>query len=89
MSGATPRGVAAVGVVVAFDAREGLGRIALDDASEVAFHATQLADGTRTVEVGRRVSVQVVPWHLGRREATDVRYASPAPGWDDPADPGC
>jgi cold shock CspA family protein len=72
VTGARPRGRRATGIVTAFDAREGLGRIALDDGDVVGFHATQLADGTRTIEVGRRVVVTVVPWHRGLSEATDV-----------------
>jgi cold shock CspA family protein len=75
VSGARARGARAGGVVAAFDAVEGLGRITLDDGDEVSFHATQLADGSRTIEVGRRVVLTVVPWHLGRREATDVAWA--------------
>lgn len=75
MSGARARGHSAGGVVTAFDVTEGLGRLALDDGEEVGFHATQLADGTRTIEAGRRVVAIVRPWHAGRREATDVAVA--------------
>jgi cold shock CspA family protein len=75
VSGVGARGVRVRGIVVSFDTAEGLGRITLDDGEEVAFHATQLADGSRTIEVGRRVVVTVVPWHLGRHEATDVAGA--------------
>lgn len=78
MSGARARGVHASGVVTAFDEEEGLGRIALDDGGEVGFHATQLADGTRAIEAGTRVAASVVPWHRGRREATDVEARDPA-----------
>ncbi|HEV3328976.1 MAG TPA: cold shock domain-containing protein [Acidimicrobiales bacterium] len=66
------------GVVTAFDEHEGLGSIALDDGEEVGFHATQLADGTRAIETGTRVVASVVPWHRGRREATDVTVRDPA-----------
>lgn len=71
-SGTTIRRHVAEGVVVAFDEGAGLGRVGLADATEVGFHATQLADGTRRIEVGSPVSVQVVPWHRGRLEATAV-----------------
>jgi cold shock CspA family protein len=71
-SGTGGNGSRSHGVVTAFDAREGLGRLTLDDGEEVGFHATQLSDGTRTIEVGRRVVARVVAWHRGQLEATDV-----------------
>ena len=72
MTGARAAGDAAHGVVTAFDATEGLGVVRLDDGGDVGFHATQLADGTRTIDVGRSVDVVVVPWHRGRLEAAEV-----------------
>jgi cold shock CspA family protein len=63
---------AQAGVVATFDEHVGLGAIALDDGREVAFHATQLADGSRRVEVGVRVTARVVRWHRGELEATMV-----------------
>jgi hypothetical protein len=75
VTGARARGVPASGVVTAFDVDEGLGRITLDGGDVVTFHATQLADGSRTVDVGRCVVLTVVPWHLGRREGADVTGA--------------
>ena len=75
MTAARPAGVPVGGVVAAFDAAEGLGRLLLDDGETVGFHATQLVDGTRTIEVGRRVVARVVPWHAGCLEATDVAVA--------------
>jgi cold shock CspA family protein len=36
------------------------------------FHCTEIADGTRSVEVGRRVAFDVVAGHLGRMEAVRV-----------------
>ncbi len=80
MTGTHARGVRASGVVTAFDVEEGLGRIALDDGEEVGFHATQLADGSRAIEVGTRVVASVVPWHRGQSEATDVKVRVPARG---------
>lgn len=69
------------GRVVAFDPLEGLGTIELDGGGRVAVHATQLADGTRRVEVGAVVELEVVPWHAGALEATCVRTVGPgAPG---------
>lgn len=59
------------GVVVAFDAREGLGELRVDG-QDYRFHATQLTDGTRHVAVGTSVTAHLVAWHQGRLEATDV-----------------
>ena len=60
------------GVVVAFDELRGLGVIRGDDGADVPFHCTAIADGSRTVETGRRVSFEVVPGLLGRWEASGV-----------------
>jgi hypothetical protein len=80
VSGTAPRGVGARGVVVAFDERAGLGTVDVEGHGIVGFHATQLADGTRTTAVGRHVLVTVVPWHAGRAEATAIVDAPvPAP----------
>ena len=76
MSGARPHGVSASGTVCAFDERAGLGVLRLEDGREVGFHATQLASGTRTTEVGRRVESTIVAWHRGRDEATDIHDAT-------------
>jgi cold shock CspA family protein len=58
--------------VTAFDEAVGLGTARLGDGREVPFHATQLRDGTRRVDVGARVSGVVVAWHLGRDELADL-----------------
>jgi hypothetical protein len=60
------------GVVAAFDEHVGLGEIALADGRLVGFHSTQLADGSRRVQVGARVAVRVLRWHRGELEATMV-----------------
>ncbi len=62
----------AEGVVASFDATSGLGTLRLDDGREVAFHATQLADGTRAIAVATPVTARIVPWHLGGMEATAI-----------------
>jgi cold shock CspA family protein len=64
------------GVVVAFDDHAGFGELRLDDGRDVFFHCTAIADGTRTIDVGTAVSAVVVPGHLGRYEAADVRPVS-------------
>ncbi|MDA8317845.1 MAG: cold shock domain-containing protein [Actinomycetota bacterium] len=62
-----------LGMVSAFDEARGLGTVA-DEASATTwpFHCTQIADGTRSVEVHRRVAFDVVAGHLGRMEAVRV-----------------
>jgi cold shock CspA family protein len=61
------------GVVAAFDDHRGYGSISRSgDGTELFFHCTALADGSRTVEVGRRVRFTVAAGHLGRFEARAV-----------------
>jgi cold shock CspA family protein len=61
------------GVVEEFDEAVGLGTVRGDDASAYPFHCTQIADGSRRVDVGARVAFAVVPGHLGRWEATEIQ----------------
>jgi cold shock CspA family protein len=61
------------GVVAAFDDAVGFGTVRLDDGAELFVHCTAIADGSRTVAVGAAVTVVVVPGHLGRYEAADLR----------------
>ena len=64
------------GRVERFDVATGLGEIASDDGVTYSFHSTQIADGTRNIEVGAAVTFDVVPGHLGRWEATSVTATS-------------
>ena len=65
-----------IGAVVDFDEPAGYGHVVADDGSgEWFFHCTAIADGTRTIAVGAKVRFAVVPGHLGRYEATDLRPA--------------
>lgn len=61
------------GVVSSFDDPGGYGTVSADDGAEHGFHCTAIADGTRRIEVGTRVRFLVVPGHLGRWEASDLR----------------
>lgn len=54
--------------VIAFDVHVGLGTVRLDDGAEVPFHCAEIADGSRRIEVGTRVSCSVRP-KFGRTEA--------------------
>jgi CspA family cold shock protein len=65
-----------IGVVSEFDEAAGLGTVTGDDGAVYGFHCTQIADGTRTIEVGTRVCFDVVPWHQGCYEAVALSSAS-------------
>ena len=60
------------GVVAAFHEPRGLGVIETDDGDELSFHCTAIADGSRTVEPGRRVQFSVVAGLQGRWEAARI-----------------
>jgi CspA family cold shock protein len=62
------------GRVVEFDEDRGLGLIAAGEAT-YSFHCTQIADGSRSVDVGADVSFEVRAGHLGRWEATAIATA--------------
>lgn len=65
------------GTVTAFDEPAGLGTLRDDDGTEVPFHCVAIADGTRTIEVGAAVTYRLVPRHLGRWEADELRPRTP------------
>lgn len=46
-----------------------------DDGRDHFFHSTQIADGTRSIAVGTRVTFDVVPWHQGRYQAVRLTPA--------------
>ena len=56
------------GTVSAFDAARGLGTVTGEDGSDWAFHVIEIADGTRTIDVGQEVVFQPLP-KFGRRQA--------------------
>jgi cold shock CspA family protein len=59
------------GTVTEFDEARGLGTITVSDGAIYAFHCTQIADGTRTIDVGQAVRFELLP-KLGRYEATSI-----------------
>ena len=61
------------GSVTEFDDDRGLGTVAADDGGAYPFHCTAIADGTRTIPTGARVTFAVVTGPLGRTEASTVR----------------
>lgn len=62
----------AEGAVIAFDEHRGDGTVRADDGRELAFHCTAIAGGSRTIEVGARVSFQIRAGLPGRWEAAAV-----------------
>ena len=60
------------GVVTEFDEHRGTGTVRSVDGRELFFHCTGLTGGSRTIDVGTKVSFSVVPGHRGRWEAADV-----------------
>ncbi|HEV7526719.1 MAG TPA: cold shock domain-containing protein [Acidimicrobiia bacterium] len=63
------------GAVERFETASGLGEIVGSDGTIYPFHATVIADGTRTIAVGTQVEFDVVPGHRGRWEAAAVTAA--------------
>ncbi len=61
------------GVVAAFDDPRGIGTITRDDGTDYDFHCTAIADGTRTIAIGARVTFSVAPGRSGRWEAIRIR----------------
>jgi len=61
--------------VLEFDDDKGIGTVRADDGRELFFHCTQIADGTRTIPPGVRVTFEVVPGHRGRYQAIAVAPA--------------
>jgi CspA family cold shock protein len=59
------------GSVVEFDPDAGLGTVRADDGADYLFHCVEIADGTRSIEVGTRVRFEVVA-KLGRYEAARI-----------------
>lgn len=60
--------------MIEFDEAVGHGTVT-DGDEEWFFHCTAIADGSRSIPAGMTVSFVVVPGHLGRWEAGDLRPA--------------
>ncbi len=56
------------GTVTEFDGGRGLGTVTTADGREWVFHVVEIADGTRTVDVGQAVLFQPLP-RFGRTQA--------------------
>ena len=60
-------------MVASFDADAGLGTVTRDDGDSYGFHCTQIADGSRVIEVGTAVTFRVGPAGPGVWEAKELR----------------
>ncbi len=60
------------GTVTEFDEARGLGIVTATDGKAYVFHCIEVADGTRTIDVGRSVSFQPLP-KFGRYQASRIR----------------
>jgi cold shock CspA family protein len=63
------------GTVIAFDAQRGLGEVAELAGETYPFHCVEIADGSRTIEVGAKVSFTLTP-RLGGFEASRLTPVS-------------
>jgi cold shock CspA family protein len=60
------------GRVASFDPTRGLGTVLDADGTRYDFHATAIADGSRSIEVGTTVTFLVTPGQRGRYEARSL-----------------
>lgn len=72
------------GTVVEFDYERGLGTLLADDGRRLGFHCTAVADGSRQVEAGTRVTFEVMAGRRGRWEATAIRPSGVGPSPSSP-----
>jgi cold shock CspA family protein len=68
-------GARRTGRVVTFDEHAGYGSVRAEDGTELSFHCTAIADGSRTIEVGTAVTFDVVSGHNGCWEAAALVVA--------------
>lgn len=60
------------GTVIEFDGAKGLGHVRSDAGVEYLFHVVEIADGTRTIDIGQPVSFQPLP-KFGQFQAGKLR----------------
>ena len=59
------------GTVTEFDAAKGLGTVVDDDGVAFQFHLVEIADGSRTIDVGQPVHFEQLP-RFGRYQAAKL-----------------
>jgi len=62
------------GTVIEFDEYVGLGEVEGADGARYLFHCVEIADGTRTIEIGTEVDFDLLR-KFGRDEAAKLRPA--------------
>lgn len=60
------------GIVTEFDAHVGLGVVKADAGESFPFHCVNIADGSRTIDAGARVSFETFDHPRGRTEARAI-----------------
>lgn len=60
------------GSVTEFDDAAGLGTVTADDGTQFLFHVIEIADGSRSIEVGRAVGFRPLA-RFGRFQAGDIQ----------------
>ena len=65
------RGARRRGTVTAFDESAGLGTISSDEGVDHPFHCIEIADGSRSIDVGVQVSFDLLG-KFGRWEAANI-----------------
>lgn len=61
------------GTVTEFDDRAGTGTVTADDGTTYPFHCIEIADGTRTIEEGSRVTFERLA-RFGGYQAAAIRH---------------
>lgn len=67
-----------LGRVTSFDFDRALGTVTSDEGAEFGFHATAIADGSRTIDVGTRVAFVIAAGLGGHLEARGLVAVPPA-----------
>ena len=78
MAGPIPPAGPHHGRVASFDGFRGLGEVREADGTAYPFHATAIADGSRTIDPDTPVTFLVAPAHRGRYEARALSPDQPA-----------
>jgi cold shock CspA family protein len=60
------------GTVTQFDEHIGLGEITTDSGDVVPFHCVNIANGSRTIEIGAKVNAETFLHARGRIEARNI-----------------